>query len=70
MTWIVAAIALCGNVLIILKSRWGFACWSVANVYLAAHNYLIGEYAQATLFAIYLGLAIWGFWTWRPEGKS
>ena len=70
MTWIVAALALTGNVLVIRKSQWGFVCWAVANVYLTIHNSLIGEFAQAAMFAVYLILAVWGIIEWRKKAHA
>lgn len=70
MTWIVAILCLTGNVLVIRKSPWGFACWAVANVYLVAHNYAIQEFAQAFMFAVYFLLAVWGILAWRKASKN
>ncbi len=40
------------------------AIWLVANAGLAAHNWLIGQRAQAALFAGYLVVAAVGVWRW------
>lgn len=65
MGWIITALALAGNVLVIRRSRWGFACWFGANIYLCWHNFSIDERAQGALFGVYLGLAAWGFIRWK-----
>lgn len=31
------------------------------------HNYLIGEYAQMTLFLIYTIISVQGFYSWRKK---
>lgn len=62
--WAAAALALAGAVLNILRSPAGFAFWTISNGYLVAHNLRAGERAQASLFTAYLGLSIWGLWSW------
>lgn len=65
--WITAAACVLGNVLVIRKNRWGFGLWMVCNSVLVWRNATIGENAQAALFAVYLALAAWGFWTWKSK---
>jgi len=64
--WFVTALSLCGNILVIKKSRNGFICWAVANIFLTIHNFSILEYAQGTLFFVYFWLAVWGILAWKP----
>lgn len=59
-----AMLAIFGTVLVTLKSPWGFAVWIVSNSSFLIHNMRIKERAQATLWGVYLGLAIWGFASW------
>jgi hypothetical protein len=47
----------------------GQALWIVANGGLCVHNYLIGEYAQAVLFAVFFILAVGGLRHWWPKRK-
>jgi nicotinamide riboside transporter PnuC len=65
MLWLISALCILGNILVIRKSRWGFALWMVCNVVLCWRNYEIGEGAQAALFGVYFGLEAWGFVTWE-----
>lgn len=67
MTWIVIIIALAGTILNIKKRKEGFICWSLSNLYLMVYNFTIQVYPQSLLFAVYLGLAIWGLLSWRNE---
>lgn len=62
------AVSVLGNVGVNLKRRWGQALWIAANVFWIGFNLHIESYSQALLFTIYLGLAIWGWITWK-EGK-
>ena len=63
--WIITLVSIIGVVLNIKMNRWGFACWIVSNIFWIYHNYKKKEYAQSCLFTIYLGLAIYGFLTWK-----
>lgn len=65
LSWVLVAIALAGTVFNVLRDRRGFALWSVSNFGLAGWNAVIGQWAQATLFAVYLGLSVWGWVAWR-----
>ena len=71
MTWLIAALALLGNVLVIRQRREGFALWIVTNAWLIWHNVGIGEYGQAAMFGAYLVLAVWGWLAWtKAEADS
>lgn len=71
MIWINTIIALVGTILNIKKRRICFMIWLVSNSGFMVHNYLIGQYAQSLLFAVYVGLSIWGLWEWRSSrGKD
>ena len=66
--WLLAAASLTGVVLNIRKRRASFAIWIVSNAIWCAVDAAAGLPAQATLMAIYSGLAVWGFMAWRaPE---
>jgi hypothetical protein len=64
MTWALVAIALIGTVMNVQMARAGFLFWIISNGGLAVVNYRRGEKAQATLFSVYLALAIWGWLAW------
>lgn len=65
MGWIFTAIALTGTILNIRQRREGFALWVVSNSYWAWCNFDLSLYPQAFLFTVYLGLAIWGYLSWK-----
>ena len=65
--WLVTGLAVFGNVLVIRRRRAGFGVWVVCNCVLAWRNASGGEYAQAALWTVYLGMAVWGWMSWREE---
>jgi len=62
--WIATAAALLGAGLNVQQHRAGFAVWMVTNGLWAVYDWWIGERAQAVLFAVYFGLAVWGWFAW------
>ena len=69
--WLLAAASLTGVVLNIRRHRSCFAIWAVSNTLWCAVDTAAGLAAQATLMAIYAGLAVWGFIAWRaPRGNE
>ena len=70
MHWLVAGASLMGVVLNILKDRRCYGIWVVTNTTWAAVDWGRGLYAQATLMAVYAGLAIWGWIAWRPPSSA
>lgn len=67
MIWLITGLAIFGTILNIRKNRWCFRVWLVSNSALCIHNFIIGEYAQSGLFLVYVGLAIYGIWSWRKK---
>ena len=63
--WLVAVSSVVGNIANIYKKRWGFAVWAVGNVAWVVYDAYLGAWAQAALFVVYFGLAVWGFLRWR-----
>lgn len=68
--WTVVLVSLAGTVLNIYKRRSGFLCWALANSGIIYRNLSIGEYPQALLFAVYLVLAIWGWFVWSKNDEA
>jgi nicotinamide riboside transporter PnuC len=56
-----------GVVLNIYKHPSCFAIWAVTNLAWAVIDFQAGLYAQSALFAVYLGLAVWGLYKWLRE---
>jgi hypothetical protein len=58
-------LALCGTWLNANQKRSGFYWWIASNSGWSIYNLIIGQYALAGLFAVYLILAIKGLMTWK-----
>ena len=67
LTWLLALASLTGVVLNILKRRACFVIWCGSNAAWAAIDLHAGLPAQAALMATYSGLAVVGFYQWRPR---
>lgn len=67
LSWILVAIALAGNVLVIKKSVMGQWFWMVSNTGFVIYDIAIHNYSQAFLFFIYLGMSVWGVTLWTKE---
>ena len=65
LTWLLTALSLVGVVLNIKHHRSCFYIWAVTNACWAGVDWYKGVYAQATLFAVYFVLALYGMWEWR-----
>ncbi|HUV04361.1 MAG TPA: hypothetical protein VMX94_04565 [Armatimonadota bacterium] len=68
-TWIVTAASIIGTTANVYKRRWCFGVWVVTNAVWCAYDMSIRQYSQAMLFGVYLGLAVWGLWKWKAEGR-
>lgn len=62
--WVLVALALAGTMLNVLHDRRGFWLWGFSNAGFTGLHAAHGEWTQATMFAIYLLLALWGAWSW------
>jgi nicotinamide riboside transporter PnuC len=62
---IIVIVALLGAWLNARKNVYGFCLWLISNGYWGIHNIIIGEYAQAILYFIFLGIAIYGIYEWQ-----
>ena len=65
MTWLLTLLSLIGVVLNVKKQRSSFAIWFFTNTFWCIYDWKIGATAQSALFAIYGGLAVWGWLKWR-----
>ena len=70
LTWVVAIISVTSAILNIYKHWLGFAGWVVTNTAWVAVCIWQGNYAQAAMFTVYLGLAIWGLLAWRRTARE
>ena len=51
----------------IKKKNVCFKIWLVTNSCWMVYDFVIGAIWQAVLFAVYVGLAIYGIWEWRKK---
>lgn len=67
-SWFFVFLSLAGNVFVIKKNVLGQWIWAFSNAGWIVYDIVIGNYSQAFLFLVYLGMCIWGIITWsRPE---
>lgn len=69
-TWIVAILSIIGVVLNVRQDRRCFYLWTGTNAAWAVVDFSQGLYAQAALFAVYFGLAVWGLYAWKRKGTA
>ena len=70
LSWIMSAVALAGTIFNAERKVYGFLFWVVSNLYMTIRFFVIGEYAQMTLFLIYFILAIRGIAVWSKKEKE
>lgn len=66
-TWVATIASFIAAYLNIHKRVSGFYVWAVCDVVLAGINYLVGQYAQATLFGFYTAFNLYGVYRWRTR---
>jgi len=69
-TWLVAGASLFATWLNIRRARACFAIWLVTNSAWSIYDFVHGLPAQGVLMVVYAGLAVWGWWAWRPAEPS
>ncbi len=69
-TWTLAALSTVGLILSIKKLRSCFPNWAVTNVCWMIYDFYIEAYAQSALFAVYVGLSVWGMVQWRRDARK
>ncbi len=68
-TWALAGLSITGVILNIKRKRVCFLVWIAANLGWVVVNLAHGIYAEAFLFLVYTGLAVWGFIEWGRAEK-
>jgi nicotinamide riboside transporter PnuC len=66
-TWLITIASIVGTVANIYKRQWCFIIWLVTNSAWMIVDFCMGMYSQAALFAVYVGLAMWGLIQWRRK---
>jgi len=67
LNWVFSGVGLAGTIFNAEKNIYGFLFWLVSNFYMVIRFFVIGEYAQMTLFFIYFLLAIRGIAVWSKK---
>ena len=70
LSWMMSAIALTGTLMNAERNKWGFIFWLISNLYMCIRFFVIGEYAQSSLFFVYFLLAIRGIVSWTKKEQS
>ena len=70
LSWVMSAVGLAGTIFNAERKVYGFLFWIVSNLYMVIRFFVIGEYAQMTLFFIYFLLAIRGIAVWTKKEKE
>lgn len=63
-TWFLASVSLCGAYLNASHNKYGFILWSFTNFCWMVVDWKRGIKAQAALYAAFLGICIYGLYTW------
>lgn len=62
----IAALAALFAAYLVSKGNWiGFAIWIVTDLIFMVNNYMICQWEQCILFALYLGIAANGVYYWK-----
>ena len=69
-TWIIAVVSIIGTIANVYQKRWCFIIWTITNGFWAMYDLRLGLYSQATIYIVYLVLAIWGLLKWSKENKT
>jgi len=64
LAWGFSFFCVVGSICNVYKLWYSFLIWSICNVYFIFHNFMRKEYAQGTLFVVYLFISIWGLISW------
>ena len=65
MDWIITGFSLVATVANIHKAKWCFYIWVATNAAWTVIDLNAGIYSQASLQAVYCGLAVYGIFRWR-----
>ena len=70
LTWILVAMSIMGNALVVKKNVRGQWLWAFANVGWVTYDISVGAYSQASLFGVYFFMSVWGIYAWTKEKKK
>jgi hypothetical protein len=64
LNWMLVICGIAGAMFNIFQKRIGFLIWILSNCGFVALNLIGKNYAQATLFFVYMSLSLWGLIKW------
>lgn len=70
LSWILVILSLAGNVYVIKKNVLGQWLWAISNLGWIGFDIYKGAPSQAFLFAVYLGMCVWGIIAWTKDSKK
>jgi hypothetical protein len=70
LSWILVALSLAGNIFVVKKNVLGQYLWALSNIGWISYDVWIGANSQAFLFAVYLGMCVWGIIAWSKAEKQ
>ncbi len=70
LSWILVILSLAGNIFVVKKNVIGQWLWAISNVGWVTYDLYIEAYSQAFLFAVYLGICVWGIIAWTKDSKK
>ena len=67
MTWILVALVLYGDILIVLKNRLGFYLWIIVDGFFCLVHLFHSEggYAESAVFGLYALMGVYGLIKWK-----
>ena len=69
-SWILVVTSLFGNIFVIHKNVLGHWLWAFSNVGWISYYLTLNAHPPAFLFTVYLGLSIWGIYSWTKEERK
>jgi membrane protein implicated in regulation of membrane protease activity len=66
--WIATILCLLGN-LFVVKKKNGFLIWFIGTAIMLILAILRKDWSQTTLFTIYEGINLWGYFSWKKQEK-
>lgn len=64
LSWVLVIMSIIGNFFVVKKNVVGQWIWAVSNLGWIIYDLYIANYSQASLFAIYFAMCVWGIITW------
>lgn len=69
-SWAASLMSIAGALLNVLKNKWGFVVWSIANAIFFAISWMRGDHGQMLLWVAFTAMNVIGFLHWRKKEKA